>query len=134
MPSSGLQPPAHAGSSLADISTLKMVTIRSSEVSVHTRTTQHHIPEGGIFHSHHRENFKSYIKQFILNCIVASCCVVSNCSYFCRGNFCIDTIYIQYLLHISASRPSLGMQIHYITLPLTLSNVYCVYIMCCQVS
>jgi hypothetical protein len=43
-----LQPPAHAGSSLADFSTLKMEAIRSSETSVHTRSTQSHIPEDGI--------------------------------------------------------------------------------------
>jgi hypothetical protein len=43
-----LQPPAHAGSSLADFSTRKMETIRFSETSVHTRSTQHHIPEDGI--------------------------------------------------------------------------------------
>jgi hypothetical protein len=43
-----LQPPAHAGSSLADFSTLKMETISSSETPVHTRTTRRHIPEDGI--------------------------------------------------------------------------------------
>jgi hypothetical protein len=42
------QPPAHAGSSLADSSTLKMEKIRSSETSVHTRSTRHHIPKDGI--------------------------------------------------------------------------------------
>jgi hypothetical protein len=45
-----LQPPAHAGSSLADFSTLKMEAIRSSETSVHTRSTRRHIPEDGILH------------------------------------------------------------------------------------
>jgi hypothetical protein len=45
-----LQPPAHAGSSLADFSTLKMEAIRSSETSVHTRSTRRHIPEDDIFH------------------------------------------------------------------------------------
>jgi hypothetical protein len=43
-----LQPPAHAGSSLADFSTLKMVTIRSSETSVHALTTRRQIPEDDI--------------------------------------------------------------------------------------
>jgi hypothetical protein len=43
-----LQPPAHAGSSLADFSTLKMKAICSSETSVHTRSTGRHIPEDGI--------------------------------------------------------------------------------------
>jgi hypothetical protein len=41
----GRQPPAHVGSSLADFSTLKMEAIRSSETSVHTRSTLRHIPE-----------------------------------------------------------------------------------------
>jgi hypothetical protein len=48
-------------SSLSDFSTLKMEAIRSSETSVHTRSTRHHIPEDGILHSHRRENLKSYI-------------------------------------------------------------------------
>jgi hypothetical protein len=43
-----LPPPAHAGSSLADFSTLKMEAILSSETSVHTRSTLRHIPEDGI--------------------------------------------------------------------------------------
>jgi hypothetical protein len=57
-----LQPSAHAGSSLADFSTLKMEATRSSETSVQsTRSTPRHIPEDGILHSHRRENLKSYI-------------------------------------------------------------------------
>jgi hypothetical protein len=55
-----LQPPAHAGSSLTDFSTLKMEAILSSETSVHTRSTHRHIPEDGILHSHRCENLKSY--------------------------------------------------------------------------
>jgi hypothetical protein len=43
-----LQPPAHAGSPLADFSTLKMEAIRSSETLVNARSTQRHIPEGDI--------------------------------------------------------------------------------------
>jgi hypothetical protein len=43
-----LQPPAYAGSSLADFFTLKMEAICSSETSVHTITTIRHIPENGI--------------------------------------------------------------------------------------
>jgi hypothetical protein len=43
-----LQPPSHAGSSLADFSTLKIVAILFSETSVHTRSTQHHFLEYGI--------------------------------------------------------------------------------------
>jgi hypothetical protein len=37
--SCSLQPPAHAGSSLTDFSTLKMDTIRFSETSAHIRDT-----------------------------------------------------------------------------------------------
>jgi hypothetical protein len=39
-----------AGSSLTDFFTLKMEAIRSSETSVHTRSTRRHIPEDGILH------------------------------------------------------------------------------------
>jgi hypothetical protein len=49
-----------SGSSLADFSTLKVEATRSSETSVHTRSTRRHIPEDGILHSHRYENFKSY--------------------------------------------------------------------------
>jgi hypothetical protein len=54
-----LQLPAHAGSSLADFSTLKMEVIHSSETLIYTRSTRRHIPEDGILHSHRRENLKS---------------------------------------------------------------------------
>jgi hypothetical protein len=47
-------------SSLADFSTLKMETISSSEMLVHTRSTRRHIPEDGILHSHRCKNLKSY--------------------------------------------------------------------------
>jgi hypothetical protein len=53
-----LQPPAHACSSLAEFSTLKMEAIRSSEISVYTRSTRRHIPEDGILYSHLYENLK----------------------------------------------------------------------------
>jgi hypothetical protein len=43
-----LQPPADAGSPLADFSTLKMEAIRSSEMSISPGSTQHHIPEDDI--------------------------------------------------------------------------------------
>jgi hypothetical protein len=36
--------------------TLKMEEIRSSEMSVHTRTTRRHIPKNAILHSHRRES------------------------------------------------------------------------------
>jgi hypothetical protein len=56
-------PPAHAGSSIADFSTLKTDAIRSSETSVHTRYTRCQIPEDGNLHSHRCENLKSYITK-----------------------------------------------------------------------
>jgi hypothetical protein len=40
---------------------VKMEAIRSSETSIHTRTTWRHIPESGILLSHRHENLKSYI-------------------------------------------------------------------------
>jgi hypothetical protein len=43
-----LQPPAEAGSPLADFSTLKMEAIRPSETSVIPGFTQRHIPEDDI--------------------------------------------------------------------------------------
>jgi hypothetical protein len=42
-----MQPPAHAGSSLADFSSLRMEPIRSSETSVHSRSTRRHNPQDG---------------------------------------------------------------------------------------
>jgi hypothetical protein len=51
--------PAHAGSLLAEVSTLKLEAIFSSETSVHTGSTRRHISENGILHSHCRENLKS---------------------------------------------------------------------------
>jgi hypothetical protein len=56
-----LQPLAHAGSSLADFSTLKKEAIPSSETSVYTISTLGHTSEDDILHSHRRENFISYI-------------------------------------------------------------------------
>jgi hypothetical protein len=43
-----VQPHAHTSSSLADVFTLKTEAIRSSETSVHTRSTWHRIPEDSI--------------------------------------------------------------------------------------
>jgi hypothetical protein len=43
--------------------TLMMEALRSSEMSVLTRTTPRNIPEDGILHSHRSENLKSYLKS-----------------------------------------------------------------------
>jgi hypothetical protein len=40
---------------------LSMEVLGSSETSVLKRSTRRHIPDGGILHSHRRENIKSYI-------------------------------------------------------------------------
>jgi hypothetical protein len=48
-----MQPSSHASSSPSDFSTLKMEAILSSEMSVHTRSTQRQTPEDGILHSFH---------------------------------------------------------------------------------
>jgi hypothetical protein len=55
--------PAHAGSSLADFSTLKIEAIHSSETSVHIRSTQRHIPEDDILHSNLCETLRSYVSK-----------------------------------------------------------------------
>jgi hypothetical protein len=65
-----MQLPAQAESSLADFSTPKMEAIRSSETSVHTRSTGRHIPEDGILHSHCCENLKSY--KVLINPVIQS--------------------------------------------------------------
>jgi hypothetical protein len=51
---------------LADFSTLKMEAILSSETSVNTASTQRHIPEDDILHSHCCENLKYYICVLML--------------------------------------------------------------------
>jgi hypothetical protein len=61
---SRLQPPAHAGSSHADFSTLKIEAISSSETSVHTRPTRRHIPEDGILH--HTINLLTVLFLYLL--------------------------------------------------------------------
>jgi hypothetical protein len=70
---SRMQPPAQAGSSIADFSTLEMEAIRSSETSVHTKSTWRHFPEDSILHSHRSENLKSYNSYIILNNFLIRC-------------------------------------------------------------
>jgi hypothetical protein len=53
----------HTGSLLADFSALKIVAMRCSEMSVHTRSTRRHIPEDDILPS------KTYLKV----CYVTQC-------------------------------------------------------------
>jgi hypothetical protein len=46
--------------------TLKIEATGSSETSVSTRSTQRHIPEGDVLHSHCRENLKPYIRSYLI--------------------------------------------------------------------
>jgi hypothetical protein len=71
-------------SSLADFFTLKMEAIRSSETSVHTRSTRRHIPEDGILHSHRRENLKSYNNRYNSNKVHALFLKITLGSYNCN--------------------------------------------------
>jgi hypothetical protein len=65
------EPPADVGSALADYSTLEMEAIRSSQTSVHTRSTWHHIPEEGILqinrslHKNIKKDFSKYPNKSI---------------------------------------------------------------------
>jgi hypothetical protein len=52
---------------LADFSILKMEAIRSSETSVHTRTTRRHIPEDRTIHSHPCDHVASHLGKSILH-------------------------------------------------------------------
>jgi hypothetical protein len=89
--------PAHAGSSLADFSTLKKEAILSSETSVGTRSTQHHIPEDCILDSRLCENLKSWcpclmprFKASLANIREISIsygCQCSNCCLDCSTTF-----------------------------------------------
>jgi hypothetical protein len=56
-----LQLSAHTGTSIVN-----MEAIRSSETSVHTRSSQRHIPEDGIHHSHRCENLRSCVSLIVL--------------------------------------------------------------------
>jgi hypothetical protein len=39
-------------------------------------------------------------------------CCVSSCVYFSQHNFCIDTLYVNYHLHVVASRHSSDIRVH----------------------
>jgi hypothetical protein len=57
-------------------STLRRSTEHSSETSFFTKTSRHHIPEDGIFHSHRREKLKSYIETGLVSetlCFLVIC-------------------------------------------------------------
>jgi hypothetical protein len=45
-----------------------MEALSSSETSILTEAKRPNIKEDAILHSHHRENFKSYIEIFLLSC------------------------------------------------------------------
>jgi hypothetical protein len=122
MPSFGiwLQPPAHAGSSLADVSTLKMEAIHSYEMSVQPRSTWYHIPEDSILHSHHHENLKSYkgtgTAQNTLNCLhwhqYGSDSIIATCG-FQGWTVSTHTLFLQkQLIHVPECPQSLGTRRH----------------------
>jgi hypothetical protein len=84
-----LQPPAHAGSSLADFSTLNMEAIHSTETSVHTRSTRRHIPEDGIhhiniFHCINANNF-FHMNSNVKFCLKSTAFTVTRLSENCAG-------------------------------------------------
>jgi hypothetical protein len=57
----------------------------------------------------------------------------ANCVHFRQRNFCIETLYVNYLLHIPAFRPScmhIHCWLHFSHL--ILAWVYSVYILCCR--
>jgi hypothetical protein len=95
---SRLPPPVHAGSSLADFSTLKIEAIRSSETSVHTRSTRRHIPENGIL---------QYEVLFATSSIAFVCNLVSICQLaqsMIREDTGTDNTVTSHACHFSSGR------------------------------
>jgi hypothetical protein len=91
-----LQPPAHVGSSLADFSTLKMEAIRSSETSVHTRSTRRHISQKTAFFFQafvgydsrvRYTNFTAQKKKHILGLSVMASCSLAGVCQLLTGSY-----------------------------------------------
>jgi hypothetical protein len=102
MPSSGmwhrlsLQPPAHAGSSFADFSTLKIEAIRSSETSVHTR-------------SHGATSQKTAL-------LIVTAVKTSNLPYKLINNLYCSSFYWK-LFRLMADGPQVYFQLRFLLLP-----------------
>jgi hypothetical protein len=93
-----LQPPAYAGSSLVDFSSLKMKAKHSFETSVHTRSTRRHIPEDVILYSHRCEKLGSYLEMYCFRHMVEySSALLFVQRYFVRKLHCVKYAYGHFL-------------------------------------